>query len=64
MRAGKDPSVAQAEIEDAHVLCASGDGVTTGNPHLDFVATLFGTCLGDASGCSKQYNGQHEGSHK
>jgi hypothetical protein len=53
MRLGKDPSVAQAGVEYANVLRATSHGVTASDPQLDFVATLFGTRLGDAGRCSK-----------
>ena len=53
MRAGKDPSIAQPRVEYANVLRAARHRVPASHPQLDFVATLFGTCLGDAGGCSK-----------
>src|SRR5580658_279792 len=41
MRAGDDPSVAQAGVEDTGVAASAADGVAAAGPELDFVAIFF-----------------------
>ena len=47
VRAGQDPSIAQARVEDAGAASSAADGVAACRPDLDFVAALFRTCLGE-----------------
>ena len=55
MRAGEDPSVAQAGVEGAGVAASAADGVAAAGPDFDFVAAFFGTGLGQAEGgCDQQ----------
>jgi hypothetical protein len=53
MRPGKDPSIAQAGIEYANILCAASHGVAASNPQLNFMAALLRADLGDAGRCSE-----------
>ena len=46
VRAGQDPSVAQAAIEDAGAGSSATDGMAAGCPDLDFVAALLRASLG------------------
>ena len=41
MRAGQNPSIAQAGIEDAGIAASAADGVPAARPDLDFVAAFF-----------------------
>jgi hypothetical protein len=47
MRAGEDPSIAQAGVKGAGVLCATRDRVAAARPYLDFVAALLGAGLSE-----------------
>jgi hypothetical protein len=48
VRAGQDPSVAQASVEDAGATSSSADGMAATRPDLDFVAALLWAGLGKA----------------
>ena len=50
MRAGDDPSVAQAGVEDAGVAASAAHGMAAARPYLDFVAVFFGASLRQANG--------------
>jgi hypothetical protein len=50
MRAGQDPPVAQAGIEDAGVTSSAANRVAASGPDLDFVAALLWTCLSETQG--------------
>ncbi len=47
VRAGEDPSVAQAGVEGAGVASSAAYGVAAARPDLDFVAALLRTGLGN-----------------
>ena len=47
MRAGEDPSIAQAGVEGACVAASAADGVAAARPDLNFVAALLRTGLGN-----------------
>src|SRR5271157_1157612 len=60
MRAGENPSVAEAGVEGARVFRAAGDGVAAARPDLDFVATSFGSRLREARRRCKQQDPEEE----
>lgn len=45
MRVGENPSIAEACVEGACVLCAAWDAVSAASPDLNFVAAFFGSGL-------------------
>src|ERR1700722_4524907 len=45
MRAGDNPSIAEAGVEDAGVAASAADGVAAAGPELDFVTVFFGAGL-------------------
>lgn len=51
MGAGKDPSVAQAGVEDPGIAASSCDRMAAASPDLNFVAALLGTGLGREGDC-------------
>src|SRR5258708_2447079 len=60
VRAGEDPSVAQAGVKGTDVASSAADGVAAACPDLDFVAALLRGGLSEAQGRCEERNAANQ----